>query len=309
MDLHHHHFTRFQKKVHDAMDATTKLLLDQMKKMSDRIDTRLDSLDGRLSNLEKLDVAVGDRVKPIEQKAEEFAAWQHEVESAVTDLVAKVDSVERLASKVDAIDELKQQVSNISNKFDRVVLDRGGSAHGILPKPEAVAAPPPADNPTVGPDGHHFDNHLREHGFGFVMAYTQLPVKGTFPDPQPKYSSHRFSGSSGPAIVNTGGRWPKLPFPKFEGDNPKLWQSRCENYFDMSGVDRFNWVRIAVMYFDGHAARWLQSIENRANATSWDNFCKLVHDRFGRDQHEVLIRQLFHIRQIGSVSEYVEQFT
>jgi hypothetical protein len=141
------------------------------------------------------------------------------------------------------------------------------------------------------------------------MAYTQLPVKGTFPDPQPKYSPHCFSGSSGPAIVNTGGRWPKLPFPKFEGDNPKLWQSRCENYFDISGVDRSNWVRIAVMYFDGPAARWLQSIENRANAISWDNFCKLVHDRFGRDQHEVLIRQLFHIRQTGSICEYVEQFT
>jgi hypothetical protein len=34
----------------------------------------------------------------------------------------------------------------------------------------------------------------------------------------------------------------------------------------------------------------------------------MVHDRFGRDQHELLIRQLFHIRQTGSVSEYVEQF-
>jgi hypothetical protein len=33
-----------------------------------------------------------------------------------------------------------------------------------------------------------------------------------------------------------------------------------------------------------------------------------VHDRFGRDQHEVLIRQLFHIKQIGYVAEYVEQF-
>jgi hypothetical protein len=34
-----------------------------------------------------------------------------------------------------------------------------------------------------------------------------------------------------------------------------------------------------------------------------------LHDRFGRDQHEALIRQLFHIRQVGSVTEYVDQFS
>jgi hypothetical protein len=35
----------------------------------------------------------------------------------------------------------------------------------------------------------------------------------------------------------------------------------------------------------------------------------LLYDPFGRDQHEALIRQLFHIRQTGPVAEYVEQFS
>jgi hypothetical protein len=35
----------------------------------------------------------------------------------------------------------------------------------------------------------------------------------------------------------------------------------------------------------------------------------MIHDRFGRDQHEALIRQLFHIRQSGSVAKYVELFS
>jgi hypothetical protein len=34
----------------------------------------------------------------------------------------------------------------------------------------------------------------------------------------------------------------------------------------------------------------------------------MVHDRFGHDQHEALIRQLFHICQVGSVAEYVDHF-
>jgi methyl-accepting chemotaxis protein len=98
-------------------------VLLEMKKVSDGIDNRLDSLDSHLENLEKLDVTVGDRVKPIEEKVEEIAAWQQEVESAVTDLVTKVDSVERLSTKVNMVDELKHQVSNISNKIDRVLLN------------------------------------------------------------------------------------------------------------------------------------------------------------------------------------------
>jgi methyl-accepting chemotaxis protein len=98
-------------------------VLLEMKKVSNGIDNRLDSLDSHLENLEKLDVTVGDRVKPIEEKVEEIAAWQQEVESAVTNLVIKVDSVERLSTKVDMVDELKHQVSNISNKIDRVLLN------------------------------------------------------------------------------------------------------------------------------------------------------------------------------------------
>lgn len=52
----------------------------------------------------------------------------------------------------------------------------------------------------------------------------------------------------------------------------------------------------------------MQSIENKAKYITWDVFCKLVHDRFGRDQHEILVRQLFHIKQTGSVTDYVEEF-
>ena len=32
-------------------------------------------------------------------------------------------------------------------------------------------------------------------------------------------------------------------------------------------------------------------------------------ERFGKDQHELLIRQLFHIRQTGSMQEYADKFT
>jgi hypothetical protein len=72
--------------------------------------------------------------------------------------------------------------------------------------------------------------------------------------------------------------------------------SRCENYFEMYGVESSIWVRVASMHMEGVAAHWLQSTERRVRSATWDAFCSLIHDHFSRDQHEVLIRQLFHIR-------------
>jgi hypothetical protein len=63
------------------------------------------------------------------------------------------------------------------------------------------------------------------------------------------------------------------------------------------------------MHFEGSAARWLQSIERRISSLTWAEFYSLLYDRFDRDQHEALIRQLFHIRQVGSIADYVEHFS
>jgi hypothetical protein len=62
------------------------------------------------------------------------------------------------------------------------------------------------------------------------------------------------------------------------------------------------------MHVEGSAC-WVQSIERRIRSMGWDRFYTLLHDHFGRDQHESFIRQLFHIRQSGSVTEYVDQFS
>jgi hypothetical protein len=86
------------------------------------------------------------------------------------------------------------------------------------------------------------------------------------------------------------GRLPKLQFSVFNGDEPQLWHSKCENYFDMYGVEQHLWVRVASMHLEGPAAFWLQSMERRLKQISWVDFYSLIHDRFRRDQHEALIR-------------------
>jgi hypothetical protein len=58
----------------------------------------------------------------------------------------------------------------------------------------------------------------------------------------------------------------------------------------MYGVESYLCVRVASMHLEGMTTHWLQSAECRIRIVSWGKFCAIIHDRFGCDQHEVLIR-------------------
>ena len=49
-------------------------------------------------------------------------------------------------------------------------------------------------------------------------------------------------------------------------------------------------------------------MEEELENQGWDEFCAQLLSRFARDEHELLLRRLFQIRQTGPVSEYIEKF-
>jgi len=51
-----------------------------------------------------------------------------------------------------------------------------------------------------------------------------------------------------------GNHAPKMEFPKFDGENPKLWQQQCETYFEVFRVQECYKTRYAVLNFWGNAA-------------------------------------------------------
>lgn len=65
---------------------------------------------------------------------------------------------------------------------------------------------------------------------------------------------------------------PKLDFPKFFGENPRLWLDRCRTYFDMYRVPVSQWVATATLFMDGHAALWLQAYKRQNVISGWDVF-------------------------------------
>jgi hypothetical protein len=92
------------------------------------------------------------------------------------------------------------------------------------------------------------------------VTFTHIQDKGmnTFHSPRsyvPKnHDSGDYRGGS------STGRLPKLNFLEFSSENPKLWISRCESYFEMYEVEEFRWIQVASMYLSDAAARWFQLV-------------------------------------------------
>lgn len=219
----------------------------------------------------------------------------------------------------NSIASVKLELSKLNSFFDHNARDPHAPQVGVLGI-ESASAHPPAGSSADGPHfGHRDDTSHRDFGSG-KHPENQIPVTGTPPlpkphrsvnfDSQPKYESGHHNPDPNHDF-HAGGfnKLPKMNFPHFDGENPKLWPARSEDYFDMYQISCCFWVCVASMHFSGPAACWLQSIEHKVVEIPWSQFCALVLDRFGRDQHETLICQLFHIAQNGTVAEYVEQFS
>ena len=60
--------------------------------------------------------------------------------------------------------------------------------------------------------------------------------------------------------------------------------------------------------FEGATARWLESVQRRMPNSSCTEFCNALQSRFGRNQHQTLLRKLSRITPDNTVEDYVERF-
>lgn len=141
---------------------------------------------------------------------------------------------------------------------------------------------------TDGPRfGHRSNTFYQANDLGHSPADGHLPVKVTWSLPSPSFAFAPH-GSFSFADVDPHGVWScsngglrKLNFPIFDGSSPKVWQTRCEDYFLMYAIEEIVWVKVAMMHFEGQVSRWLQSVEPHLSSLSWCQFCQLLHDCFG----------------------------
>lgn len=228
---------------------------------------------------------------------------------------AKVDAVTAdFTSKLDDLrDEL--QFGPADTEKGAPAFESAPLASTATPTQRVPAAPPPAATASsaapaaaagvdTGPDGLGAERLHRGQGFN---KYIPPPARGMRLDHNSGIP-HQF-GTNRPDPADVYGSGPRIELPRFDGSNPRLWQDRCEDYFALWGTPQPQWIQFASAQFEGAAARWLESARRRIPRATWSEFCQHLVQRFGRNQHRTLVRQLCHISQITYVAEYVERFS
>lgn len=216
-----------------------------------------------------LKLVEGNEKKRVEADERTRAEYQ-ELKKTVESRIPVVEKkVEDLGAVVQ---ELNQKVDRLEGQLRQPKDEQPTTAHDLVHKK---------------PRGMH-DSFPQSPNFHSVESAAHFESGGVYGD---------ISGSVPPMIC-----------PQFSGDNPQMWKSNCEQYFDVYGIHPNNWVKIATLNFVGNAAFWLQSIRSQLIGITWSGLCELVCNRFTKDRHQALIRQWIRINQSGTVSEYVEKF-
>ncbi|XP_071685404.1 uncharacterized protein [Lolium perenne] len=270
------------------MDALMKMIQDSEARMSREMGSIKLAVDDIKPDIITLQGSVSRLQPEMEQIKATFEAWRPEMEAKVVGLG-------------DAVKDLRRQVDHIAK----------GVGAGALGRPPSAAPPSMSPSPSSAPSGAH-SGQLglgKEHLTGVVVVTDSPP---SLPTPVTGQTTNLsmvpFDPGASATRVPLGNPPPHSDFPKFDGDNPRLWKKACEKYFRVYSVSTEFWVEHATMHFTGNAALWFQSAEDKIGEVTWSELCEIIYTRFDRGQYQMLYRQAFKIRQIGSVSDYIERF-
>jgi hypothetical protein len=150
--------------------------------------------------------------------------------------------------------------------------------------------------------GHHLQQTPRDVGGGILGSHPPPPVTGM----NLSYDLLDFDASMGSRDHST--LILKMEFPKFDGNNLRLWRDQCEMFFEVYSMVENLKTRFAALNFIGPAATWRQTLERRGRILNWEVLCREVFQCFDKDQYSMHLRQLDSLWQRGSVSDYVHTF-
>jgi hypothetical protein len=101
---------------------------------------------------------------------------------------------------------------------------------------------------------------------------------------------------------------PKLSFPEFDGTDPDGWIRKAEKYFDLVGVSSEEKVQLAILYIKGKVEFWWRSTGCITANLPWHKFCSMITTRFNEVSHYEAIGQFHTLKQMGTVTEYIDKF-
>jgi hypothetical protein len=123
------------------------------------------------------------------------------------------------------------------------------------------------------------------------------------PTPQERHSSASYQQNHDPYI-----RTPNMELPIFFGDNAQAWIDECESVFALTGIPHETKVKWAHAHIRDKAKTWLSSSKIDVYLLNWTQFCDLLCDRFPAAGEHESMEQFQHLKQHGSVNQYIDQF-
>nr|XP_009788651.1 PREDICTED: uncharacterized protein LOC104236431 [Nicotiana sylvestris] len=94
-----------------------------------------------------------------------------------------------------------------------------------------------------------------------------------------------------------------VEFRRFSGEDPEVWISQAERYFEFYGTSKNNKLLRASIYLDGEALEWFRWLLRNKQLMDWEHFVAKVRIRF-RTEHLALLEG--HIATIKEYSTEIE---
>lgn len=247
-----------------AMEGLMKQVLDSL----DRMQTKIDEIQEQITATSAI-----------------VASGQQTTDALTTRLTA-LEISPRTALK---------HVATATNSSVPVTEDGDGAdplrSVSSLPFPSGVAAArTSASAPNSGSVDHRDPMMFRGDAPGIIRNQRSALFTGTNPFysgksignteyPECSYERERDHSHEG------RGATPKMDFPKFDGENPNVWQLDYETYFEIYHVKDSLRTRYATLDFRGTTALWLRNVRAKKRLDDWGEMCRLVHEKFGKNKY------------------------
>lgn len=249
-------------------------------------------ISAAMATVEEQGTATNAKLDAIAEQLKGFQAWMQAMDTTAKSLTASASLLQLHAEDAAArLDVLESPATR-------------------LPDP-ALTSPPTIEVRTDRPDGHGGQHHPRGPVLGDPRSSTLPPNNGTPPHAHQLFD-REFAADDRRTVPNSHrshfGSTPKMDFPKFDGGEYQVWIDNCELYFDIYSVPEMMKVKFASLNCVGNAALWLKMVQKRRKFIYWHELRDAVREKWGRNKHKFLMRQLLLVNQTGSVDEYTLKF-
>ncbi|KAL4297809.1 hypothetical protein GQ457_12G002220 [Hibiscus cannabinus] len=103
----------------------------------------------------------------------------------------------------------------------------------------------------------------------------------------------------------------KLKCPNFDGNAFRDWWYKIEQFFEAELVPENSKIRLVMLHLDGKALQWHQLLVRNMRGIDglhWDQYLRLMRDRFAPEGFEDPMAELVNLSQEGTVERYYEDF-